>query len=185
VDRRRTTKYMKKVFLFPAFAFIPLAMVCCTTMAERGTEPLGSPPVITHSFASKELSHGDLWKIYVEAHDPDGDMRHFVCVLKQVGYGYYPSEYVIINKRHRGKMKGYLTFNSATGGGLGLTEWTQLELKVYIRDRGRKTSNEVVFPLVLSRGSKETPPPPPFDISGLERLGAISIMLKDERKGVR
>ena len=177
-------KPIKKVFLFPAFVFIPLAMASCTTMAERETEPVGSPPVITHSFASKELSHGDTWKIYVEAHDPDGDMRHFVCVLKQVGYGYYPSEYLIIKKHYRGKMKGYLTFNSASGG-LGLAEWTQLELKVYIRDRGRKTSNEVFFPLVLSRGSKQGPPPPPFDISGLDRLGTIPIMLKDERKGVR
>jgi hypothetical protein len=176
-------KPMKKVFLFPVFIAIPLAMVCCTTMGERGTEPVGSPPVITHSFASKELSHGDTWKIYVEAHDSDGDMRHFVCVFKQVGYGYYSPDYVMIKKHHREKMKGYLTFYSGAGDGLRLPEWTQLSLTIYIQDRGRLTSNKVVFPLVLSQGAKQGAPPPPFDVNGLERLGAISVELVGRRRG--
>jgi len=117
---------------------LPLVMACCTTSPERGTQPGGSPPVITDSFASKEISHGDTWKIYVEANDPDGDMRQFVCVFKQVGYGSYSPDYVVIKKRHREKMKGYLRFFSGAGGGLRVSEWTQLSLTVYIRDRGRK-----------------------------------------------
>ena len=176
-------KPIKKVFLLPVFIVISLAMASCTTMAERGTEPVGSPPVITRSFASERLSHGDTWKIYVEAHDPDGDMRQFVCALKQGGYGYYSSEYVMIKKRHREKITGYLTFYSGAGWGLRLPEWTQFSMTIYIRDRGRNTSNKVVFPLVLSRGSKQGAPPSPFDVNGLERLGPISIELVGRRKG--
>lgn len=168
--------FIKAVFVLVLLA-IPLVMVCCATVGERGAQPGGSPPVITNAFASRELSHGDIWRIYVEANDPDGDMRQFVCVFKQVGYGSYSPDYVVIKKPHREKMKGYLAFYSGAGGGLRVSEWTQLSLTLYIRDRGRKNSNKVVFPLTLSLGSKQGAPPPPFDVNGLERLGAISIEL--------
>ena len=167
---------VRVLLILVLMAFL-LVMACCTTLAEREAQPVGSPPVITHSFASKEISHGDTWKIYVEANDPDGDMRQFVCVFKQVGYGSYSPDYVVIKKPHREKMKGYLAFYSGAGGGLRVSEWTQLSLTLYIRDRGRKNSNKVVFPLTLSLGSKQGAPPPPFDVNGLERLGAISIEL--------
>jgi hypothetical protein len=76
-----------------------------------------------------------------------------VCVFKQVGYGYYPPNYVVIKKPHREKMKGYLTFLSGAGGGLYVPEWTRLTLTVYVRDRAGLTSDKVGFPLVLSQGA--------------------------------
>ena len=173
---------VRVLLILVLMAFL-LVMACCTTLPERGTQLRGSPPIITHSFASEKLSHGDTWKIYVEAHDPDGDMRQFVCVFKQVGYGSYSPDYVVIKKPHREKMKGYLAFYSGAGGGLRVSEWTQLTLTLYIRDRGRNTSDKVVFPLVLSRGSKQAPPPPPFDTSQLDRLGTIMTELEGRRRG--
>ena len=168
-----------KTFVKVVFVLVLLAIPVMLTHSKslgRG-KSRGSPPVITHSFASKEISRGDIWRIYVEANDPDGDMRQFVCALRQVGYGDYSSEYVIIKRRHREKMKGYLTFNSGAGEGFRLPEWTQFSMTIYIRDRGRNTSDKVVFPLTLSLGSRQGAPPPPFDVNGLERLGAISIEL--------
>lgn len=165
-----------------ALVSLPLKMAHSRPLGERRTEPEGSPPVISHSFAAEKLSHGDIWKIYLEAHDADGDMRQFVCVLHQQGYGPYSSEYVMIRKRYREKMKGYLTFSSVAGGGLYLPEWSRLTLTVYIRDRGGNTSDKVVFPVVLSRGAKQGPPPPPFDAGRLERLGAIPIELIGRRR---
>lgn len=162
---------------------LPLVLACCTTSSERGTQSGGSPPVITHSSASKAISHGDTWRIYVEANDPDGDMRQFVCVFKQVGFGSYSPDYVVIKGPHGEKLKGYLRFFSGAGGGLKLDEWTKLSLTLYIRDRGRKNSNKVVFPLTLSRGSKQGPPPPPFDTGQVDRLGTITTELKDPYGG--
>jgi hypothetical protein len=146
-------------------------------LAEWLIKPGGSPPIITHSFAREEITHGDFWRIYLEAEDPDGDMRRFVCTFWQIAYGYYPSEYVLVKKRDREKMKGYLTFPSYLGAGPYLPEWTQLRLTVYIQDKGGNTSNKLVFPLVLSRGSKREPPPPPFDAGGLDKLGTIAVEL--------
>lgn len=147
------------------------------SLAEWLMKPGGSAPVITHWFASEKLSHGDIWKIYVEANDPDGDMLRFVCVFNQVGHGPYSSSYVPIKKRNRVKVMGYLDFFSGAGAGFRMDEWTELRLTVYIQDKGGNASNKVDFPLVLSRGAKRESPPAPFDSGKLERLGTIPIEL--------
>ncbi len=166
------------VFIFiGAFLALPLKTGYSKSLSEWLIKPGGSPPVITHWFASEELHHGDIWKIYLEANDPDGDMREFVCIFDQVGYGSYSPNYLIIKKRYREGLRGYLNFFSSAGGGYQLPEWTILKLTVFIRDKGGNASNRVVFPLVLSQGAKQGPPPPPFDIGGLEKLGTIMVQL--------
>lgn len=147
------------------------------SLAEWLVKPGGSAPVITGSFASEKLSHGDIWRIYLQAKDPDGDMLRFVCVFDQAGYGPYSSAYVPIKKRNRTELMGYLYFHSSAGAGLRMPEWTQLRLNVYIRDKGGNNSNEVAFPLLLSRGARQESPPAPFDSGPLERLGAIPVRL--------
>jgi hypothetical protein len=174
-------KRIAAVLIIGVLVALPMKGGDSKSLGESLVKPGGSPPVITHSFASEELSHGDIWKIYLEAHDPDGDMRQFVCAFTQVGYGPYSSEYVIIKKRHRERMKGYLVFPSYVGD--RLSEWTQLSLIIYIRDKGGNTSNKVVFPLVLSRGAKQGTPPPPFDIGDLDKLGTIPVELIDPQRG--
>lgn len=164
-------------FSLLALTVLPLRMGYAKSLAEWLIKPGGSPPVITHWFASEELHHGDIWKIYLEANDPDGDMRKFVCVFDQVGYGPYSADYVVIKRQHREKLRGYLTFFSSAGAGLWLPEWTQLKLKVYIQDKDGNTSNKVIFPLVLSRGAKQGPPPPPFVSGQLDKLGTITVEL--------
>ena len=141
--------------------------------------PGGSPPVITHWHASEELHHGDIWKIYLEANDPDGDMRQFVCIFNQLGYGQYFPDFIVIKNGYSKDLRGYLRFFSTSGDGVSLPEWTQLTLTVFIRDKGANRSNKVVFPLVLSRGAKQGPPPPPFDTGPLDKLGTIMVELFD------
>jgi hypothetical protein len=152
-------------------------------LAEWLIKPGGSPPVITNWFASEELNPGDIWKIYLEANDPDGDIREFVCIFDQVGYGSYSPHYVVIKKQHREELRGYLNFFSSAGGGHQLPEWTQLSLTVFIRDKGGNASNKVIFPLLLSLSAKQGPPPPPFDIGGLGKLGTIMVQLVNPEWG--
>ncbi len=78
-------KAIVKIVLILTLMALLFVMVRCTSMAERQTEPAGSPPVITHSFAAEKLSHGDIWKIYVKANDPDGDMRRIVYSISKGG----------------------------------------------------------------------------------------------------
>jgi len=170
-------KRFAAVVFMGALVALPMRMGYSKSLSEWGTKPGGSPPVITHWVASEELHHGDTWRIYVEANDPDGDMREFVAVLDQEGHGQYPSSYVRIKKAHREELRGYLVFFSSAGMGPWLPEWTQLSLKLSIRDRGTNMSNKVILPLVLSRGAKQGSPPPPFDSGRLDKLGVIWVDL--------
>ena len=173
-------KRIAAVFFLGAFFALPGEIGSAQSLGDSLRKQSGKPPVITHSFASEQLHHGDTWRIYVAAEDPDGDMRRFVGVLEQVGYGTYPSSYASIKKKNRQELRGYLVFRSTSGTGLRVSEWTQLKLTLSIRDRGGNTSNRVVFPLVLSRGAKQPPPPPPFDSSGLDRLGVLWFELRHD-----
>jgi len=152
---------------------LSVSMVGYAQLNEWFKKPGGSPPVITHWFASEELHHGDTWRIYVAAKDPDGDMDQFVGVLEQVGYGRYPSNYVRIKGKNREEVRGYLVFYSTSGMGLWLAEWTQLRLTLFIQDRGRNSSNKVVLPVILSHGARQGSPPPPFSTGGLSKLGVF------------
>ena len=50
-----------------AFLFEPIGRA-------QPKNPMTNPPVITHSFAVDKGYYGYIWKIYIEAEDPDGDM---------------------------------------------------------------------------------------------------------------
>ncbi len=170
-------KRIAALIFIGALLALPVREGYSESLGEWLIKPGGSPPVITHWFAADELHHGDIWKIYVEANDPDGDMLRFVCAFNQAGYGPYSAAYVVVKKQHRGKMKGYLDFFSSAGAGLRMPEWTQLTMTLYIQDRGGNASDKIDFPLVLSRGARQKPPPAPFDTGKLERLGTISVEL--------
>jgi hypothetical protein len=168
-------RILKHLLLMPTIVTLSLGMVCCTTVGERGPQPVGSPPVITNAFASKEVSHGDIWRIYVEANDPDGDMRYFAYTISASSRG-RRVDYVRIKKGDRATMLGYLrVFTSPPGD--PQAEWAHLTLTLYIQDRAGKASDKVTFPVALSRGVEQASPPPPFDTEGLKRLGQIWIEL--------
>jgi hypothetical protein len=44
-------------------------------------------PVITNSFACRQIRPGDTWKIYLLAEDPEGEMKAIVCTVDQPGAG--------------------------------------------------------------------------------------------------
>lgn len=167
---------LEKIVLILSLMTLPFVMVRCTTLAERQTKPTGSPPVITHSFASEKLSHNEKWKIYLEANDPDGDMRKIVAVVNR-GHRGSRFNYVGIKTGNRAKLFGYLDCMIWSGIGDLRNEWGELTLTLSIRDKGRNTSNRVVFPLALSRGVKQGPPPPPFETGKLKKLGTIWVDL--------
>jgi hypothetical protein len=49
-------------------------------------------PVITHAYAVSEGQYGTIWKIYIEADDPNGQMLRIASVVDETGYGLYPTE---------------------------------------------------------------------------------------------
>jgi hypothetical protein len=150
------------------------------------SKPDSKAPIITHSFAVEKAYYGYIWKIYIEAEDPDGDMYKIASVVDHTGYGRYPPDWIIIKPQYRNRLKGYLQWNTFSSKSFYLREWTIITLKVSIIDKAGNESNEVIFPFTFETGIKnpyEYELPPPFNGGDLPRLGYIAIDLVEPTMG--
>ena len=137
-------------------------------------------PLITHAFAVDTGHYGSIWKIYIEAEDPDGDMLRIASVVDQVGYGRYPAQWVYLKPQYGKYLRGYLQGNFYSKTTAPLNDGTQITLKVSVFDRAGNESNEVVFRLTFLSGGGGLPSPPaPFDQGDNPRLGYISFDLRN------
>ena len=168
-------KNVVRFSLFIAPMAITLVIVSCATVAERKGEPVGKPPFITDSFSATEVSHGDSWKVYVKASDPDGDMRYLVYSIRVSGQGGHTNR-LGVRKGDRAELLGYLNISFPPAQD-AWGEWADLTMTLYIQDSQGNTSEKVSFAAALSRGVKQASPPAPFDIRGLKTLGHIWVQL--------
>ncbi len=142
-------------------------------------------PIITHTFAADKGHYGYIWKIYIEAEDPDGDMDKVAVVVEQMGYGSYPTDWIILKPPYREHLIGYLQWNTFSSKASYLPEWTRIAMRVSIFDRAGNESNEVVFPFTFESGVKdqyEYQLPAPFDQGNIPRLGHIMVDLYHEAR---
>src|SRR4030067_2986907 len=149
----------KKLLVFLGLLLvIPFFAPC-----EGGSQPLapseGGPtrpgthaPIITHSFAVEKGYYGYVWKIYIEAEDPNGDMYKIASMVDEPGVGRYPTDWIILKPEYRKHFVGYIQWN--TNSGYYLPEWTPITLKVTIFDKAGNESNVVVFPFTFETGVK-------------------------------
>ena len=152
---------------------------------EGGTQPTKPgthAPIITHAFAVDKGYYGYIWKIYIEAEDPDGEMLRIASVVDEVGYGHYPTDWNYLKPEYRKHFKGYIQWNTFSSRAPYITEWMQITLKVSVFDKNGNESNVVVFPFEFASGVKgqyQYKLPAPFDQGSLPRLAYISIDLFD------
>jgi len=145
-------------------------------------KPESKAPIITHAFAVGSGYYGYIWKIYVEAEDPNADMLRVALVVDEPGYGHYPADWVYLRPEYRKHFRGYIqwnTFSSKTGY---MHEWTQITLKVSVLDKTGNESNAAVFPFVFESGIPDQygyKLPAPFDQGESPRLGYVMIDLVD------
>ncbi len=136
-------------------------------------------PVITHAFAVEKGYYGYIWKIYLEADDPDGQMVRIASAVDQVGYGHYPTDWIYLRPEYQKHFKGYIQWNTFSSKTRYLPEWTQITLKVSVFDKVGDESNEVVFPFTFEITPEQYAYklPPPFDQGDLPRLGHVMVDL--------
>lgn len=147
---------------------------------EKPPKPGTSAPIIKNSFAVEKGPFGYIWKVYIEAEDPDGDMLRIASVVSQPGYGYYPTDWVYLKNPYQKHLKGYLQWNTFSTKTHLLREWTPIKLMVSIVDKAGNESNVVIFPFEFASGVKGLHTyklPPPFDQGDLPRIGYIHIDL--------
>lgn len=127
-------------------------------------------PVITHSFASKQMKPGDIWKVYLSASDPNGDMKYIVGVIERGGSHL---NVIKLNEKNRHHFSGYIYLNtSGTSAWLNLINLT---LTIWIKDSDGHPSQPVLFP--LSFQTNVIPEKPPQDLFEEQDLGPIMTQL--------
>jgi hypothetical protein len=167
---------MKNLFISAALIVLFAGVLGCT-----GLEPIETreavygkaSPLIHKSYAAARIREGDTWKVYLNASDPDGDMKYIVCTVDQPGVGVYPASFTRIGEGQRKELSGFLYLNTA--GFEDLTFLT-LVLTVQIQDMAGHFSPPAAFPLQLTGSDRQEPP------SGGEfeetNLGPIMIRLR-------
>jgi hypothetical protein len=135
-------------------------------------------PIITHAFAVDKGYYGYIWKIYIEAEDPDSDMLRIAATVDQVGYGHYLTSWIFLKPEYKSHFMGYLQWNTFSSKAGYLNEWTQITLKVSVVDQAGNASNEVVFPFTFESGANaQYRLPAPFDQGNLTKVGNVFIDL--------
>lgn len=163
--------------------FIGLLLGVMSLIAPAGwaqPKPETKVPMITHAFAVEKGNYGYIWKIYLEAEDPDGEMLRIASVVDQTGYGHYSTDWTYLKPEYQKHFRGYIQWNTFSSKAPYLEEWTQITLKVSIFDKAGNESNEVVFPFTFESGVKDQYQyklPAPFNEGDIAKLGNIFIDL--------
>ncbi len=131
-------------------------------------------PVISQSFAVKELVPGDTWKIYIKAKSPEAKMKYIYAYLEQAGGMAYPISLIRIREENQGEISGYVFLSTLSAG--QPMDYVNIRLTIHIRDEKGRFSEPVIFPLVFNaRANKQEPPTGIF----LEKdLGPVMIRLR-------
>ncbi len=166
-----------KVFCLIGLLLGGTALLASVGWAQSKLETKG--PILTHAFAVEKGEYGYIWKIYLEAEDPDGQMLRIGSVVDEAGTGRYPTDWIYLKPQYRTHFKGYLQWNTFSSNAGYMLEGTQIALRVSVFNNNGKESNEVVFPFTfeLTPGQYQYQLPPPFDQGDLAKLGSIMIDL--------
>jgi hypothetical protein len=148
------------------------------------TIPEVKGPVITSALAVQQKMgegyYGSIWKFYVEAKDPGGEMAKIAVRASQAGYGQLATDWIFLKPEHRNHLKGYLQWDSS-----GSIEWAQITLEIFVINMAGNVSKEARFGLVCTSGCEDysrpgclldqSRPPAPFDQGDTLRIGHIRI----------
>jgi hypothetical protein len=149
--------------------------------SQKGTTaPNANAPVIKQAYAVDRGIYGTVLKIHMEAEDPNGEMAKISTTVDQVGYGRYPTDFIVLKPQFKKHFKGYIQWNTFSSRASTMHEWVRIYVTVAVIDKAGKASNEFVFPYTFETGVlSASTPPAPFDQGSLVKLGSLSIDLFD------
>ena len=172
-------KPMKAIRLSLLLSLILGVMIFTAPHGWAQSKPERKGPIITHAFAVERGYYGYIWKIYLEAEDPDGQMLKIASVVDEDGYGRYPTDYIYLKSKDQNHFVGYVQWNTFSTHTSYLPEWTRITLKVSVIDKAGNESNEVIFPFTfqITPNQYSYKLPSPFDQEDLSKLGYVMVDL--------
>ena len=164
----------KKLAGFFVIFFLAMGVPIIMAAEVREEANVKSVPVITQSFASKEIRPGETWKIYLNVSSPEADIKNIFATIYQAGAGAYPVSIIRMQEQNHKELSGYIylnTYSPYTSFG-----FIPLKLIVEVQDKAGRFSEPEVFPLFMHvRAIQEAPPEWVFK----EReLGPIMVTLR-------
>jgi len=139
---------------------------------------VGSPPVITASFAVDKGRFGDPIKVYLAAEHSTGVMEMVAVQVTQVGYGTYPTSWSYLKPQYGKKFVGYFQWNTSSPMAQMMPEWNDITMDITVIDTSGNQSKAVVLPYQFVTGAHPSPVlPAPFDQAEMERIGWIRVDL--------
>jgi hypothetical protein len=160
------------------FMLLGLFLVGCASLGgiEQREKVYGKAvPVIKESFASKQMGYLDNLKFYLNAEDPDGDMRYIVATIEHPGMGGYPATFIPIAKENGKRLSGYIYWNTMGSSRSGWLNFLDLTVTVWIQDYAGHYSKPVSYTVSIRGPSRvESPPAGVFKENN---LGPIMIRL--------
>lgn len=150
------------VFLIAALS---LLLAGCAEIAANFIRPLKGPvgqkhaPILEAVYAQREIGDGNLWKVYVRATDPDGDLDKIFIGFQQPGAWWAP-EFMILPKTQRKRLNGAVLYWAALQGG-GSSSTIYASTQVYVEDRaGNMSEVRTLEFVILQDDTKDREPPP-------------------------
>ncbi len=156
-----------------AKAFLPFILP-----PQEGPVGKAHEPVIEAVSAQKEIGIGELWKIYIRASDPDGDVDKIYVSFSQLGDDYISLPLLLDRpmKKIQGSVLTWTTLASSstqTGVIYGTAE-------VWVEDRAGNTSNSKKFEFILDPfGPRDKFVPPPALATG-PVFGQVDFPIRSE-----
>jgi hypothetical protein len=166
---------MNKKMLMIMSLFLVMGYITVASAQSRGATEGTGVPVIIQSFASKEIKPRDNWNVYLNASDPNENIKSIFFVVDQPGVGEYPVSITRVKTENNKELSGYFYLYTSALGFSG--QFVKLTLTVYVQDKSGNFSQPAVFPLFIhERATVETPPQGVFKE---QALGPIMIQLRN------
>jgi hypothetical protein len=135
-------------------------------------------PVLEVIAAQTEIRDGYIWKIYIRATDPDGDLDKIQVTFGQLGAASYSPDTIYFDKKAASLNGAISVWASLQGGGAGGTIYGTVE--VLVEDRAGNMSNSKTMEFeVQTFGPKDTFAPPP-GINANTNLGQVDFPLQTD-----
>ncbi len=160
---------------------------CAAFLSKAQLEERYGPnhPVITAFYAPKTFRAGSLLKVYINVHDPDGDLKDLDYTMQP--YGPYPTSYgaVFVKQREGKDLSGYIYWNAAETAFLSpQLSGIDLNFLIYAEDWAGHTSEPIRFTMqFVFREAKQELPEAFAGLFEEKAIGPMFIRLYDPAEG--
>ncbi len=139
-------------------------------------------PVVEAITAQNEIRDGNLWKIYLRASDPDGDLDKIHVSFSQLGADFTPD--LLPQKTMAREMNGYILVWASLNGG-GSTGDIYAEVDIRVEDRAGNMSESMKMSFTVAQFGKKDGfvPPPPFNATNSLGQADFPLLTETELAG--